>query len=85
MELQRTLKMLDKQKNLLAESHRIAKMGSWEYDLQNRVLTWSDEIFGILPDETVLLMGSDVLGSVSLIGTKPADCLCCRRYFLTQY
>ncbi len=48
MELQRTLKMLDKQKNLLAESHRIAKMGSWEYDLQNRVLTWSDEIFEIL-------------------------------------
>ena len=31
----------------LAEAQRIAHLGSWELDLQNNILSWSDEIFRI--------------------------------------
>src|SRR5450755_2661970 len=38
----------------LAEAERIAKMGSWEWDITNDQTTWSDglfHIYGLTPDE----------------------------------
>jgi diguanylate cyclase (GGDEF)-like protein/PAS domain S-box-containing protein len=31
----------------LAESQRLARLGSWEWDIPNNVVTWSDELFRI--------------------------------------
>ncbi len=38
---------LQRSEHGLAEAQRIAHLGSWELDLLNNVLTWSDEIFHI--------------------------------------
>lgn len=44
---------LQKQRQMLADSQRIARIGSWEIDLASGVRTWSDEtyrIYGVDPD-----------------------------------
>ncbi|MBS4021598.1 MAG: PAS domain S-box protein [Dethiobacter sp.] len=38
---------LRKERVMLLEAQRIAKIGCWEWDLVNKQLTWSDEIFRI--------------------------------------
>lgn len=45
---------LVKNQNLLQASQKIAKLGSWEFDVENNKLFWSDEvyrIFGVNKDE----------------------------------
>jgi diguanylate cyclase (GGDEF)-like protein/PAS domain S-box-containing protein len=40
----------------LKEAQQIARIGSWDWDIINNKLTWSDEtyhLFGLIPDETV--------------------------------
>ncbi|MBE9528347.1 MAG: EAL domain-containing protein [Proteobacteria bacterium] len=40
----------------LKEAQQIARIGSWDWDIINNKLTWSDEtyhLFGLVPDETV--------------------------------
>jgi len=47
-------KMLEENKARLERSQIIAQLGSWELDLKNNILTWSDEvyrIFGLTPGE----------------------------------
>lgn len=46
-ERQRTLNKLTRSQALLNESQQLAKIGSWELDLRNDTLFWSDEIFRI--------------------------------------
>ncbi len=41
-------KELRKRDLLLSASQQIARLGSWEWDLQTREVTWSDELFKIL-------------------------------------
>ncbi len=48
---ERELQLSEKQ---LAESQRVAKLGSWEWDIAKNEITWSDElyrIFGVKPSE----------------------------------
>ena len=45
---------LERQRDMLRQAQRIARIGSWELDLQTGSLTWSDEvyrIFGLEPGE----------------------------------
>jgi formate hydrogenlyase transcriptional activator len=45
---------LRKSENSLAEAQRIAHIGSWDWDIENNILYWSDEvyrIFGLKPQE----------------------------------
>ncbi len=49
-----TKRELKRHKDLLARSQEIAHVGSWEMDLTQNILTWSDEvyrIFGLEPQE----------------------------------
>mgnify|MGYP000306514607 CR=1 FL=1 len=49
-------KELEKRENTLKEAQRIAKLGSWEADLELEEIIWSDqiyEIFGYTPGEVV--------------------------------
>jgi PAS domain S-box-containing protein len=45
--LEVTEERLRASKKQLAESQRIAHVGSWEWDLQHDILTWSDELYRI--------------------------------------
>lgn len=45
--LEVTEERLRASKKQLAESQRIAHVGSWEWDLQHNVITWSDELYRI--------------------------------------
>ncbi|GAA2167499.1 response regulator [Pedococcus bigeumensis] len=50
----RLIDTLQRRETQLAEAQRIAKIGSWEWDVVNDVVAWSDElyrIYGITPDE----------------------------------
>ena len=50
----RLIDTLQRREAQLAEAQRIAKIGSWEWDVVNDVVTWSDElyrIYGVTPDE----------------------------------
>ncbi len=50
----RLIDTLQRRETQLAEAQRIAKIGSWEWDVVNDVVTWSDElyrIYGVIPDE----------------------------------
>ncbi|TAH05482.1 MAG: PAS domain S-box protein [Sphingobacteriales bacterium] len=52
---QRT-KELQKSETLLQEAERIAKLGSWEFDLSTEIVTWSNalyEIFAVDPNQPV--------------------------------
>ena len=45
---------LRKKERQLADSQRVARLGSWEWDIVNNKVTWSDElyrIFGLNPEE----------------------------------
>ena len=45
---------LRKKERQLADSQRVARLGSWEWDIVNNKITWSDElyhIFGLKPQE----------------------------------
>jgi formate hydrogenlyase transcriptional activator len=45
---------LRKSENSLAEAQRIAHIGNWDWDIENNILYWSDEvyrIFGLKPQE----------------------------------
>jgi len=46
-ELQEKTDSLQKEKQKLALAHKIAKIGSWEWDLVNGNITWSDELFDL--------------------------------------
>jgi two-component system sensor histidine kinase/response regulator len=51
--------LLSQQKDRLAESQRIAHVGSWEYDPATQQLSWSDETFrlhGLEPDDSALTL-----------------------------
>jgi PAS domain S-box-containing protein len=53
-ELKGSLVALEQEKANLAEAQQIAHLGSWEWDLNNNILIWSDEmfrIFGIEPSK----------------------------------
>lgn len=53
-EQRRLINTLQRRETQLAEAQRIAKIGSWEWDVVNDVVTWSDElyrIYGVTPDE----------------------------------
>ncbi|MEO1004267.1 MAG: PAS domain S-box protein [Cyanobacteria bacterium J06638_38] len=47
-ERQQTQEKLQISQKLLAKAEKIAKIGSWEYNMTTRQLTWSDELFEIL-------------------------------------
>jgi PAS domain S-box-containing protein len=50
----RLIETLQRRETQLAEAQRIAKIGSWEWDVVKDVVTWSDElyrIYGVTPDE----------------------------------
>ncbi len=52
-------RLLREQKERLAESQRIASVGSWEIDWQTQALSWSDEtwrLHGMQPGETALTL-----------------------------
>jgi len=56
-ERKRTEEVLREKERRLAEAQRIGKLGSWEWNVQNNELIWSDEsyrIFGVNPMEFVL-------------------------------
>ncbi len=46
-ERKKTEQALLKTQNLLTETQRIAKVGSWEYELDKQKLTWSKEVYSI--------------------------------------
>ncbi|WP_172829404.1 response regulator [Pedococcus dokdonensis] len=51
----RLIDTLQRREAQLAEAQRIAKIGSWEWDVVNDVVTWSDElyrIYGVTPDDS---------------------------------
>lgn len=51
----RLIETLQRRETQLAEAQRIARIGSWEWDVVNDVVTWSDElyrIYGVTPDES---------------------------------
>ncbi len=53
-ELRQTAGMLSRNEILLSKSQEIARIGTWELDVQNGQLTWTDEvyrIFGLKPQE----------------------------------
>lgn len=53
-ELQQAREALQKTEAHLAETQRLAELGSWEWDVASNVVTWSDElcrIYGLLPGE----------------------------------
>lgn len=53
-QLKRTEETLRKNEHLLSEAQRIARIGSWERDMVNNKVYWSDEvysIFGLKPQE----------------------------------
>lgn len=50
-ELRQLAENLEKEKARLVEAQLLAKAGSWEMDLQNNTLTWSDEIYRIFEIE----------------------------------
>jgi two-component system, cell cycle sensor histidine kinase and response regulator CckA len=53
-ERKRAEEALRRSENQLAEAQRVAHIGSWNWDLQKKEITWSDEhyrIFGVEPDE----------------------------------
>lgn len=50
-ERQHARKLLEQSEARLNEAQRIAKVGSWELDLSNNNLIWSDEIFNIFEIE----------------------------------
>jgi PAS domain S-box-containing protein len=39
---------LDHALTLLAEAERVAQIGSWEWDIQGNIVTWSDELYHLL-------------------------------------
>jgi PAS domain S-box-containing protein len=46
---------LEESERKLAEAQRIAHLGSWEWEIADDVISWSDEtfrLFGLVPDET---------------------------------
>ena len=46
---------------LLAEAHRLAHLGTWEWDVREDVVTWSDEmyrLFGLEPQAVAMTYGS---------------------------
>lgn len=47
-ERQRTAEKLQASQRLLAKAEKIARIGSWEYNLVTQQLTWSEELFNIL-------------------------------------
>lgn len=47
-ERQRTEEKLQASQRLLAKAEKIARIGSWEYNLVTQKLTWSEELFNIL-------------------------------------
>ena len=47
-ERQQTLEKLQTSKALLAKAEKIAKIGSWEYDHEANLISWSEELFNIL-------------------------------------
>ncbi|HEV7746629.1 MAG TPA: PAS domain S-box protein [Pyrinomonadaceae bacterium] len=56
-EQKRAQESLMQSESQLAEAQRLASVGSWNWDLRTRVVTWSDElyrIFGIPPQEIQL-------------------------------
>ena len=44
---QRTADELRRTSDMLAEAQRLARLGSWEWDIPGNVVTWSDELFRI--------------------------------------
>ncbi len=47
--------VLRKKERQLADSQRVARLGSWEWDIVTNKVTWSDElyrIFGLKPQES---------------------------------
>ncbi len=47
-EKQQAKEKLQASQNLLAKAEKIAKIGSWEYNLETQKLSWSEELFKIL-------------------------------------
>jgi PAS domain S-box-containing protein len=47
----RTEAQLDRKRQLLQEAEQMAKLGHWDFDLQTRAATWSDEMFRLLEIE----------------------------------
>ena len=47
-ERQRTEEKLQASQRLLAKAEKIARIGSWEYNLFSKKLTWSEELYNIL-------------------------------------
>jgi hypothetical protein len=41
----RIIDTLQRREAQLAEAQHIAKIGSWEWDVQSDVVTWSDELY----------------------------------------
>ena len=52
---------------MLAEAAELARMGTWEWDMERRVITWSDEMYEIygLDRDTFVPTPESVLGRVS--------------------
>jgi PAS domain S-box-containing protein len=61
---------LERQRRLLSEAEKIARLGSWEWDMRSGRLTWSDELFRIYGLER---REFDDIAHALLVGVHPDD------------
>jgi PAS domain S-box-containing protein len=70
-ELEEKTKALTSEKQKLSEAQKLARMGSWEWDLKKNKITWSDEFYnihGLEPTPNAELSPGKLLGYI-----HPAD------------
>lgn len=46
-DLKKSFQIISHQQQLLEEAQQISHIGSWEWDIKNNIVTWSDELFRI--------------------------------------
>jgi PAS domain S-box-containing protein len=70
-QLKLNFQQLSEREFILNESQRIAKIGSWEYHIQNAFLFWSDEMYAIFGLEKELnLKTSDMIEALGKEGSE---------------
>jgi PAS domain S-box-containing protein len=65
-----TAEELERQRRLLAEAEKIARLGSWEWDMRTGRLTWSDELFRLYGLDR---REFDDIAHALLVGVHPDD------------
>jgi diguanylate cyclase (GGDEF)-like protein len=60
VELAHTVRKLHQSQARLTKAQRIARLGSWDFDVVSRTISWSEEVYNILdPTQTVALPSFD--------------------------